>query len=149
LDEPTSGLDPNQLVDIRQLINEVGKKKTVILSTHIMQEVEAMCQRVIIINRGQLVDDRSLDQLPNNQLLLAVRFAETTSISQLKSIPGVIAVTELEKSVEFLLTAAAQTPLQQNLFAWAVQKQLTVVKMEERKTSLEDLFREKTQGGAA
>jgi ABC-2 type transport system ATP-binding protein len=149
LDEPTSGLDPNQLVDIRQLINEVGKKKTVILSTHIMQEVEAMCQRVIIINKGQLVDDRSLDQLPNNQLLLAVRFAETTSINQLKSIPGVIAVTELEKSIEFLLTAAAQTPLQQNLFAWAVQKQLTVVKMEERKTSLEDLFREKTQGGAA
>ncbi len=149
LDEPTSGLDPNQLVDIRHLINEVGKKKTVILSTHIMQEVEAMCQRVLIINKGQLVDDRTLDQLPNNQLLLAVRFAETTSINQLKSIPGVIAVTELEKSVEFLLTAAAQTPLQQNLFAWAVQKQLTVVKMEERKTSLEDLFREKTQGGAA
>jgi ABC-type uncharacterized transport system ATPase subunit len=82
-------------------------------------------------------------------MLLAVRFAETTSINQLKSIPGVIAVTELEKSVEFLLTAAAQTPLQQNLVAWAVQKQLTVVKMEERKTSLEDLFREKTQGGAA
>lgn len=149
LDEPTSGLDPNQLVDIRQLINEVGKKKTVILSTHIMQEVEAMCQRVIIINKGQLVDDRTLDQLPNNQLMLAVRFNEPTSMSKLKSIPGVLGVTELEKSHEFLVTSSAQTPLQQNVFAWAVQQNLTVVKMEERKTSLEDLFREKTQGGAA
>jgi ABC-2 type transport system ATP-binding protein len=149
LDEPTSGLDPNQLVDIRNLINEVGKKKTVILSTHIMQEVEAMCQRVLIINKGSLVDDRTLDQLPNNQLQLAVRFAEPTSSNKLKSVPGVISVLELEKSLEFLLTSAAQTPIQQNLFAWAVQQQLTVVKMEERKTSLEDLFREKTQGGAA
>jgi len=149
LDEPTSGLDPNQLVDIRNLINEVGKKKTVILSTHIMQEVEAMCQRVLIINKGQLVDDRALNQLQNNQISLLVRFAENISINKLKSIPGVVAVTEMEKSVEFLLTAPSQTPLQQNLFTWAVQQQLTVVKMEERKTSLEDLFREKTQGGVA
>jgi len=66
LDEPTSGLDPNQLVDIRNLIKDLGKEKTVILSTHIMQEVEAMCQRVIIINKGKIVADNKVSQLKSN-----------------------------------------------------------------------------------
>jgi ABC-2 type transport system ATP-binding protein len=148
LDEPTSGLDPNQLVDIRSLINEVGKKKTVILSTHIMQEVEAMCQRVIIINQGQLVDDRGIHDLQSNRMMVVVRFAEPISNSTLHRISGVTKVTEIEKGVEYLLEAASGTTLQQSVFEWAVANQAAVVKLEERKTTLEDLFRQKTQGGA-
>lgn len=79
LDEPTTGLDPNQLVEIRNLIKEVGKEKTVLLSTHIMQEVDKMCNRVIIINKGKIVDDRLISNLKENNIDLEKHFRKLTS----------------------------------------------------------------------
>ncbi len=79
LDEPTTGLDPNQLVEIRNLIKEAGKEKTVLLSTHIMQEVDKMCNRVIIINRGKIVDDRLITDLKKNKIDLEEHFRKLTS----------------------------------------------------------------------
>ena len=79
LDEPTTGLDPNQLVEIRNLIKEVGKEKTVLLSTHIMQEVDKMCNRVIIINKGEIVDDRLISNLKENNIDLEKHFRKLTS----------------------------------------------------------------------
>ena len=79
LDEPTTGLDPNQLVEIRNLIKEVGKQKTVLLSTHIMQEVDKICNRVIIINKGKIVDDKLIASLKNNNIDLEEHFRKLTS----------------------------------------------------------------------
>ena len=79
LDEPTTGLDPNQLVGIRNLIKEVGKDKTVLLSTHIMQEVDKMCNRVIIINKGEIVDDQLISNFQNNKIDLEEHFRELTA----------------------------------------------------------------------
>ena len=79
LDEPTTGLDPNQLVEIRNLIKEVGKDKTVLLSTHIMQEVDKMCNRVIIINKGKIVDDQLISNFQNNKIDLEEHFRKLTA----------------------------------------------------------------------
>ena len=79
LDEPTTGLDPNQLVEIRNLIKEVGKEKTVLLSTHIMQEVEKMCNRVIIINKGNIIDDKMISELKKKNINLEDHFRKLTS----------------------------------------------------------------------
>src|SRR5690554_4175270 len=92
LDEPTSGLDPNQLTDIRQLIRSIGREKTVLLSTHIMQEVEALCERLIIINRGKIVADDSVNVLLQNlgnRRLLMVEFSAPASVNRLRKINGV------------------------------------------------------------
>lgn len=78
LDEPTNGLDPNQIIEIRQLIQELGKKKTVILSTHIMQEVEALCSRVILLNKGSIIQDRSIEDFKGKYLSLEEAFFEYT-----------------------------------------------------------------------
>ena len=79
LDEPTTGLDPNQLIEIRDLIKSVGKEKTVLLSTHIMQEVDEMCNRVIIINKGKIVDDCLISELKKNNIELEEHFRRLTS----------------------------------------------------------------------
>ena len=101
LDEPTSGLDPNQLLDIRRLITDIGKEKTVILSTHIMQEVEAICDRVIIINQGKIVaDDRTdrIQQLTARECVLEVEFETPVITDQLRQITGVKRVSEAGKN---------------------------------------------------
>lgn len=96
LDEPTTGLDPNQLVDMRNLIKAIGKEKTVFLSTHIMQEVEAMCDRVIIINNGEIVADKTLQELrADSQQIVAVAFDYRVEEAFLKSLPKVINVENL------------------------------------------------------
>jgi len=100
LDEPTSGLDPNQVVEIRELIKEIGKDKTVLLSTHIMQEVESMCNRVIIINRGKIVADdniSALQQQSKNELTIVVEFKNEVKEAMLKNIAGVKAVKQKGK----------------------------------------------------
>ncbi len=102
LDEPTSGLDPNQLAEIRNLIIEIGKEKTVMLSTHIMQEVEAMCDRVIIIDKGKIVADDSTKELSKRSIgstTLLVEFNKLVELSLLKSVDGVIDVNEKSETV--------------------------------------------------
>lgn len=147
LDEPTSGLDPNQLVDIRKLITEIGKQKTIILSTHIMQEVEAMCERVIIINRGKMVANDSVAQLQKKVTGAAsvqVEFSAAVEAAVLKKLPGIVDVKN-EGGNRWLVSGSAKTDIRKLLFDFAVQKQLTVLSLNQRENSLEEVFRELTR----
>lgn len=146
LDEPTTGLDPNQLAEIRNLIIEVGKEKTVMLSTHIMQEVEAMCDRVIIINRGQIVADNETEQLQQqsgNMQIITVEFDRETSRNALKNIPGIRDARQLEGQV-WQLHAAAERDVRGDIFQFAVQNKLTVLEMRKEEQKLEDVFKKLT-----
>lgn len=147
LDEPTSGLDPNQLVEIRKLIIEIGKQKTIILSTHIMQEVEAMCERVIIINRGKMVANDSVAQLQKKATGAAsvqVEFSAAIEAAVLKKLPGIIDVKN-EGGNRWLVSGNAKADIRKLLFDFAVQKQLTVLSLNQRENSLEEVFRELTR----
>jgi len=146
LDEPTSGLDPNQVIEIRNLIKEVGKEKTVILSTHIMQEVQAMCSRVIIINKGKIVADNSTEELTRQTTgnnLLRVAFKNPVTASVLKSIPGVLDVEQKGKA--WILFYAANDDLRDAVFKWAVNNDNTIYEMEREGRSLEDIFQSFTK----
>jgi ABC-2 type transport system ATP-binding protein len=147
LDEPTSGLDPNQLVEIRKLIKDIGNEKTVLLSTHIMQEVEAMCERVIIINRGTIVADDSTSQLKsnsNNQTIICIEFAEKVNIEELKSVKGVKKV-EKEGNEYKVYSQDKTIDVRQELFNKAVASQWTIVSMKQETRDLEAVFKELTQ----
>lgn len=146
LDEPTSGLDPNQLTEIRQLIKWIGKEKTVLLSTHIMQEVEALCERVIIINRGNIVADDKvhvlLHELGNHRVLM-VEFSAPVSVNQLKKIEGIEKVTSLEDN-RYRIFYDRSKDLRETLFNFAVQEKLSVLTMQQEEQKLEDLFKQLT-----
>ena len=142
LDEPTSGLDPNQLVDIRNLITAIGKEKTVILSTHIMQEVEAICNRVIIINKGKIVaDDRTEVILQKTQpvSLLEIEFEMPVDVALLNSLKGVSRVEPAGKN-RYRLHSPAGTDLRSDLFEFAVKNNLKVLTLQKSESSLEDVF---------
>ena len=147
LDEPTTGLDPNQLADIRAVIREVGKDKTVLFSTHIMQEVEALCDRVVIINKGRLVANNSLAELRTQQsgaLILIAEFeTELPDLSVLNSLPGINSVTPVGNG-QYRLTAAPGTNVRAALFRLAADKELTLIGLRQQEVSLEALFKELT-----
>lgn len=146
LDEPTSGLDPNQLLDIRHLITSLGKQKTVILSTHIMQEVEAICDRVIIINKGKIVaDDRTdrIQQLTSRESVLEVEFESTADVNRLRQIPGVKRVQEAGKN-KFVLYSDANNDLRSTLFEFAVANSLKILTLQRSESSLEEIFHQLT-----
>jgi ABC-2 type transport system ATP-binding protein len=143
LDEPTSGLDPNQILEIRDLIKTIGEEKTVLLSTHIMQEVTAMCNRVIIINNGKIVADDSIDHLKEintRKDMLVVSFGQPVSgelFSQLKS----LSAWEQTKSDTYELNTSSPEELQRELLQWSVANGLTIKSMQTQTYSLEDVFR--------
>jgi len=145
LDEPTTGLDPNQLVEIRNVIKNVGKNKTVFLSTHIMQEVEAICDRVIIINNGKIVTDKKLDKLVSEitEQVIEVEFDKTveatlfTTLSDLKSV-----VNKQNNSWE--LTFETETDKRSDVFDFAQQNGLKTLQINLKSKNLETIFREKT-----
>ncbi|MBC9910495.1 gliding motility-associated ABC transporter ATP-binding subunit GldA [Chitinophaga varians] len=147
LDEPTTGLDPNQLADIRQLIKNLGTDKTVILSTHIMQEVEALCGRVIIINKGKIVAD---DQLANLQQqnatggYIQVTFGEAATTGELLQIPGVSRVTAQESNTWQLYTNEVDT-VRKNLLQFALINNRNILSLQSNSQSLESIFREITK----
>ena len=146
LDEPTTGLDPNQLEEIRSLIRRISGEKTVLFSSHIMQEVEAICNRVIIINQGKLVTDGPVEQIKAGKLLSAQRvFVEFASaVPEGLLIPLTAGVQRLsEKS--FLVTANAGEDIRPVIFRFAVENQLVILTMNEKQASLENVFRELTQ----
>lgn len=144
LDEPTSGLDPNQLVDIRRLIRELGRNKTVILSTHIMQEVEAVCDRAIIIHKGKIVADDTLGRLQAAATgYVTITFAEKLEAETLAKIPGVLKVVPGEGGGWKLQTAGNET-LRKNLLQFALQNNLNIVSLQGNSRSLEEIFREVT-----
>ena len=147
LDEPTSGLDPNQLSDIRSLIQEIGKEKTVILSTHIMQEVQAICDRVIIINRGQLVADDTVDNL-TSQLeghgIIDVEFKQPVDTQHLAAIPGVQEV-QILVGAHYQLTVDARSDIREKVFALAVEQNNPILTLQRSSRDLESVFRSLTQ----
>jgi ABC-2 type transport system ATP-binding protein len=147
LDEPTSGLDPNQIIEIRNLISTLGKKKTVILSTHIMQEVEAICDRVIIIDRGRIRADETAGNLGKEQLAgqtLEVELETHIPGKRWRELESIVEVIELPEN-RYLLAAKEDTDIRSAVFKFAVDNNLTVLSMSLRKKNLEAVFREITQ----
>lgn len=148
LDEPTTGLDPNQLEEIRQLIRTISKNKTVMLSTHIMQEVEAVCTRVIIINKGKLVADGSVDQLKAGQFsqkqTVWVEFDKTPNLDSLQKIPGLLKI-EQTGGNGFLAFSETNADIRPLLFRYAVSNNLIILTLKEQQQSLENVFQELTR----
>ena len=147
LDEPTSGLDPNQIVEIRDLIKEIGKEKTVLLSTHIMQEVQAMCSRVIIINNGNIVADDKIDMLQQNnkpQKALVVRFDNAVDRNLFKKLTNAQKTEMLENNTWRLHTAKPEE-LRKEVMKWALENDLNIASLQTETQSLEDVFRTLTK----
>jgi ABC-2 type transport system ATP-binding protein len=143
LDEPTSGLDPNQVVEIRALIKEIGKDKTVLLSTHIMQEVESMCNRVIIINHGKIVADDTIEKLQQKsgkEFTITVEFKQDVKESLLKQLSGVRQVKQ--KGKKFILSCADD--IREQLSALAAQEGWILLSMNLEEDSLEEVFQKLT-----
>jgi ABC-2 type transport system ATP-binding protein len=146
LDEPTSGLDPNQLIEIRNLIKEISKNKTVLFSTHIMQEVSALCDRAIIINKGRIVADDMLSNLMSRQASaksLIIEFETETSTAQLTEITGVVNV-QLIGANKFKVIADSKVDLRSEIFRYAAANGLTLIGLQQEEETLEGLFRELT-----
>lgn len=143
MDEPTSGLDPNQLVEVREMIKRLGKEKTVILSTHIMQEVQAVCNRVIIISKGKLVADDTIEHLNQRSkggTVVIVEFKQEVPKSKLMEIPLARQADPLGNKWKVF----GEEGLQEEVFSFAVSNQLTILSLVEERQSLEEIFRQLT-----
>ena len=149
LDEATTGLDPNQIVEIRNLIKETGKKKTVMLSTHIMQEVEAICDRVIIIDKGVIVADEEksniYSKIKRPKQVIHVEFDKDTKASSLAEITNVKSVKKIRDNV-WLIEAESDEDIRPSLFNYAVKNNLTVLSLNKQESNLEEVFRQLTNG---
>jgi ABC-2 type transport system ATP-binding protein len=146
LDEPTSGLDPNQLLEIRKLIKDISHNKTVIFSTHIMQEVEALCDRVLVINKGEIVADDLLSNLMKNiegKRAVLVEFAEPVEASMLRAIAGVTDVEQMEGNKVRLITRDG-IDLRPEVFRFAADHNLSLVGLRQEENSLESIFHQLT-----
>ncbi len=146
LDEPASGLDPNQLGEIRQLIREIGQEKTVLLSTHIMQEVEAICDRVVIIHQGQIVADAStheLKRVAQGSQVVRVRFDKAVTIQAIDTIPGLTdSLVEDDHTIKFF--GGHHGDIRPAIFHFAVENGLVILEMEQELQSLEQVFKQLT-----
>lgn len=144
LDEPTTGLDPNQLVDIRHLIKTIGRDKTVFLSTHIMQEVEAICDRVIIINKGQIVADKKLEALRDDkEQIVIVEFDYRVEDAFLLKLPHAKSVKNTHDFI-YEITFATNEDMRSHVFDFAHDNDLKILQLNQKNASLESLFRELT-----
>jgi len=147
LDEPTSGLDPGQIFEIRNLIAELGKEKTVLLSTHIMQEVEAICDRVILISKGKIKADDVPASIKigssTERLTLVVEFDKKSGLSKLSEMKEIMEIKEIGDNL-LLISAAAEPDPRQLVFDFAVASGLKVLSMQKKEKSLEEVFRELT-----
>jgi ABC-2 type transport system ATP-binding protein len=144
LDEPTTGLDPNQLIEIRELIKNVGKEKTVLLSTHIMQEVEAICDRVIIINKGEIVLDKKLEDLKNNKKqIIEVEFDYRVEEVALQKLPKVEKIENITGFV-YHLHFNTEEDMRGKVFDFAHDSGLKILQLHQKNTTLEKLFIELT-----
>ncbi len=144
LDEPTTGLDPNQLVEIRKLIREIGKEKTILLSTHIMKEVEAVCDRVIIINKGKLVADKKLEELrESEEQIIEVEFDYRVEEQLLNQLPNVSNVKNTGGFV-YEITFATSKDMRPAVFDFAHDNKLKTLQLSRKNQNLESLFSELT-----
>ena len=147
LDEPTSGLDPNQILEIRKLIKDIGREKTVLLSTHIMQEVEAICEKIIIINKGKLVADGSTQEIiaqssaKGNAVL--VEFVEEINQEIFYKIKGISEITLVGKNT-WLLSTNLKEDLRKEVFKFAVDNGLTLIGLQQKGRHLEEIFQSLT-----
>jgi ABC-2 type transport system ATP-binding protein len=147
LDEPTSGLDPNQIIEIRDVIRKLGKAKTILFSSHILQEVEALCDRVIIINEGRLVADSPLSQLRAQTAgtnTIRVVFRETPETATLEQLAHVNSVTQMPDG-QCVLQTAAPDEVKKQLMELALQNNWNIVSLQSENRSLEDIFRQLTK----
>lgn len=148
LDEPTTGLDPNQLAEIRNLIIEVGKQKTVLLSSHIMQEVEAVCNRVIIINKGQIVANEKTAILQSsrrqNRQVIIVEFDKKTSFNELENINGIVEAKNINGNT-WQLSSDSEHDVRNDIFQFAVKSGLVVLTLQKEEQKLEDVFKNLTK----
>ena len=145
LDEPTTGLDPNQLVEIRELIKSIGKNKTVFLSTHIMQEVEAICDRVIIINEGKIVTDKKLDNILKEEAIqvIEVEFDNEITETEISKITTIKSVLKTAPTV-WELTFESNIDMRSKVFDFAQEKGIKILQLSHKNKNLEQIFREKT-----
>ncbi len=144
LDEPTTGLDPNQLMEIRALIQEIGKTKTILLSTHIMQEVEAMCDRVIIINKGKIVADKKLEELLENQeQIIEVEFDLRIEQRLLDKIPHIKRADNIYGNI-WHLDFETKEDMRSKIFDFANENGLKTLQLQQKNNNLESLFQSLT-----
>jgi len=149
LDEATTGLDPNQIVEIRNLIKEAGKEKTVMLSTHIMQEVEAICDRVIIIDKGLIVADEEIGRIYSKIKqpiqIIRVEFDREVAQSLLSGIAQVNSVKKISGN-QWIIESESKDDIRPSIFNFAVSNNLTVLSLQKQESNLEDVFRHLTNG---
>ena len=146
LDEPTTGLDPNQIIEIREVIKKQGQHKTVLFSSHILQEVEAICDRVIIINKGQLVADDTLSNLQKGKKdnhVVIVQFKETIEKNILEKLKDVTKAEQVQPT-QFKLQTSNPESVRKQILEIAVEQNLNIVSLQSESTSLEDVFRSLT-----
>jgi ABC-2 type transport system ATP-binding protein len=149
LDEATTGLDPNQIVEIRNLIKEAGKEKTVMLSTHIMQEVEAICDRVIIIDKGIIVANEEKSKIysiiKRPKQIIRIEFDKATKEESLAGIAYVSTVKQIKNNI-WIIEAEGEEDIRPALFNYAVKNNLTVLSLQKKESNLEEVFRHLTNG---
>jgi len=149
LDEATTGLDPNQIVEIRNLIKKAGKEKTVMISTHIMQEVEAICNRVIIIDKGVIVADEEKSKIYSKikrpKQVIEVEFDKETTDSSLADIANVSSIKNIRNNI-WLIEAEGDDDIRPDIFNFAVKNNLTVLSLNKQESNLEEVFRHLTNG---
>jgi ABC-2 type transport system ATP-binding protein len=149
LDEATSGLDPNQIVEIRNLIREAGKEKTVLFSTHIMQEVDAICDRIIIIDQGVIKADEEKNniysRLKKTLQVIMVEFDNNPSETALKSLPNVKSASHVKDNL-WQIEAEGEEDIRPLIFSFAVSNKLTVLSLQKKESNLEEVFRHLTSG---
>ncbi len=145
LDEPTTGLDPNQIIEVRDLIKQVGERKTIMLSTHIMQEVQAICERVIIIKKGEIVANEKASDLTKmvdqKNCVIFCEFLNPINVEELKNINGVIRVINLSLNK---YSVECNVDIRVQLFDWAVLHRNKILELSLNQQSLEDVFRDLT-----
>ena len=144
LDEPTTGLDPNQLIDIRKLIRQLGEEKIVLLSTHILSEVESVCDRVIIIRKGEVVADEALESLrKGQQQIVQVEFdyrVETEALSKIEGVEKVVNAFDFQ----YELTCSKQEDIRPKVFDFAHDNQLKILSLQQKNENLAELFKQLT-----
>lgn len=146
LDEPTSGLDPNQLAEIRTLIKSIGKERTVLLSTHIMQEVEAICDRVIIINKGKIIIDENTSVLrikPRKTDVVIIEFEKPVENKDLIKINDIREAVKVKENT-WRISGKDEIDIRSALFKWAVENNHTILSMQKQEQKLEDIFQQLT-----
>jgi len=147
LDEPTTGLDPNQIIEIRNLIVDLGRNKTIMLSTHIMQEVQAICNHIAVLDHGRLVandDTQHIQQkTTDGNQLIEVEFNCKIDEQQLQQIANIVSV-EPQGENRYLVESAAESDARQDIFNFAVQNKIVVLSMQTRKRTIEEVFQELT-----